>query len=328
MTRMILAMVVMSCSMVVLKPAAIYADKTTQSSPEKQRTFDSPTQAVDALIRAAEQNDVAALKEIFGAGSENIVATGDPVADKNARETFVRKAREKKRVAPDRSQPNQEVVYIGADDWPFPIPLIKQGNKWRLNTEAGREEILARRIGANELNAINICRGYAEAQKEYASQIHDGRQPNQYAQLLLSTPGKQDGLYWKNPDGSAGGPIGEVVAQAIEQGYTKRGEPFHGYYFKILKGQGLAAPMGKLDYVINGAMIGGCALVAAPAQYRVTGVQTFIVNQDGTVYQKDLGPDTLAVFKSMELYNPDKTWKKTTDEYTASLNEKQQRRAR
>lgn len=298
-----------------------------KSSPEKQRMFDSPTQAVDALSRAAEQNDVTALKEIFGADSEDIISTGDPVADKNARETFVQKAREKKRVAFDPSHPNQEIVYIGADDWPFPIPLIKQGSKWRFNTESGREEILARRIGANELNAINICRGYAEAQKEYASQIHDGQQPNQYAQRLISTPGKHDGLYWENPDGSSGGPIGEVVAKAIEQGYTKKGEPFHGYYFKILKGQGSAAPMGNLDYVIDGAMIGGFALVAAPAQYRVTGVQTFIVNQNGIVYQKDLGPDTLAMFKSMDLYNPDKTWKKTTNEYTANL-EKQQRRGR
>lgn len=161
-----------------------------------------------------------------------------------------------------------------------------------------------------------------EAQKEYSTEIHDGKQPNQYAQRLISTPGKHDGLYWKNADGSPGGPISEIVAKGIQQGYTTQGKPFHGYYFRILKGQGPAAPMGELDFLVKGAMIGGFALVAAPAQYRVTGVKTFIVSNNGIVYQKDLGPDTLNAFKNMDRYNPDKTWKAATDEYASGRSER------
>lgn len=288
----------------------------TQTQPAQQEMFNTPTAAVDALVRAAENDDVAALEKIFGAGGADIVSTGDPVADKNTREAFAKKARESKRIVPDRSRPNRDIVLIGADKWPLPIPLVKQGSKWRFDTKEGRDEILARRIGGNELNAINILQGYVEAQKEYASTIHDGEKPNQYAQRLISTPGKHDGLYWKNADGSSEGPMGEMVAKAIEQGYTTQGEPFHGYLFKILKGQGPVAPLGQRDYVVNGAMIGGFALVAVPARYRVTGVQTFIINQNGVVYQKDMGPDSLSMFKSMERYNPDKTWKETTLEYS------------
>ena len=168
---------------------------------------------------------------------------------------------------------------------------------------------------SNELNTLEICRGYVEAQHEYARQKHDDAKVNQFAQKIISTPGKKDGLAWKNADGTPGGPVGEAVAKAIEQGYSEKGEPFHGYYFKVLKGQGPAAHMGEMDFVVNGAMIGGFALAAAPAQHRVTGVQTFIVGPDGAVYQKDLGPETLKTFASMERYNPDKTWAKTDDQW-------------
>ena len=174
--------------------------------------------------------------------------------------------------------------------------------------------MLDRHIGENELDAITICRGYDDAQKEYAEQIHDDSGVNQYAQRMVSSPGKQDGLAWQNPDGSWGGPVGEVVAKGIEEGYGEKGKPFHGYYFKVLKGQGPDAPLGQLDYVIEGAMIGGFGLVAVPAQYRVTGVMTFIVSYDGVVYQKDLGPDSLDIVKKMERYNPDKSWHRTDDE--------------
>lgn len=286
-----------------------------QSHPIRQTSYDTPSQAVEALTRAAEQDDVGGLLKIFGPTGADIVSTGDDVADKNVRTAFVQKVRENKRIVPDRSQPKRATLYIGSDDWPFPVPLLKQGNKWRFDSDAGRDEILARRIGRNELNAIAICLGYVEAQREYASEIHDGKGPNQYAQRLISTPGKHDGLYWKDVDGSSGGPIGEIVAKGIQEGYTTGGKPFHGYYFKILKGQGAAAPIGKLDFVVDGAMIGGFALVAAPARYRVTGVQTFMVSHNGVVYQKDLGPDTLALFERMDRYNPDGTWKRTTDEY-------------
>jgi hypothetical protein len=205
---------------------------------------------------------------------------------------------------------------VGNDDFPLPIPIVKRKGKWSFDTKVGREEILNRRIGANELNAIEICRGFDEAQHEYAQEKHDGSKVNQYAQRIISSPGKHDGLAWQNADGTWGGPVGEEVAKALAQGYTQQSQPqpYHGYYFKVLKGQGPAAPMGEMDFVVGGAMIGGFALAAAPAEYRVTGVMTFIVGPDGVVYEKDLGPDTLKTFQSMDKYNPDKTWKVTEDD--------------
>jgi hypothetical protein len=202
---------------------------------------------------------------------------------------------------------------VGNEDWPSPIPIVQKQGKWYFDTKAGRVEVLLRRIGENELAAINICRGFVEAQIEYADSIHDNSGVNQYAQKLISTPGKQDGLAWRNPDGSWGGPVGEGVVQALEAGYVDKTKPFHGYYFKVLKGQGPDAVLGRLDYVIGGAMIGGFALVAVPANYRVTGVKTFMVSYDGLVLEKDLGPDSLNIVKNMELYNPDKTWRPTDD---------------
>jgi hypothetical protein len=188
---------------------------------------------------------------------------------------------------------------------------VKRSGKWYFDASAGRKEILDRRIGANELDALAICRGYAEVQKQYALEAHDG--VNQYAQRVISTPGKRDGLAWKNEDGSWGGPVGEGIAKALQQGYTSKTEPYHGYYYKILKGQGPAAPLGRMDFMIKGVMIGGFALVAVPADYRVTGVKTFIVSYEDIVYQKDLGPTSLNIVKKMELYNPDKTWRRTND---------------
>jgi Protein of unknown function (DUF2950) len=186
--------------------------------------------------------------------------------------------------------------------------LYSGEGKWSFGAKAGCRELLYRWIGRNELDAIEICRGFVEAQKEYALQKHDGSSVNQYAQRIISTPGKRDGLAWQNPDGSWGGPVVEPIARAIEQGYSSKYEPYHGYYFKVLKGQGPAAPLGKMDFVVEGVMIGGFALIAAPAQYRITGVKTFMVSHDGVVYQKDLGPDTLAIARKIERFNPDKTW--------------------
>ena len=201
------------------------------------------------------------------------------------------------------------------DDLTLPIPIVKQKGKWSFDTKVGREEILNRRIGSNELDAITICRGFDEAQHEYAQELHDDSKVHQYAQKILSTPGKHDGLAWQNQDGTLGGPVGEEVAKALEQSYSAQpGQAYHGYYFKVLKGQGSEAPMGEMDFMVGGAMIGGFALAAAPAQYRVTGVETFMVGPDGVVYQKDLGPDTLKTFQSMDRYNPDKTWQETDDD--------------
>jgi hypothetical protein len=289
-------------------------DATAASQP-KQKEFDTPKQAADALIQVATNFDVAAAKEILGPDSEDIVSSEDPVMDKNRAQAFATKAKEKNSVEIDKKNPNRAILLVGNDDFPLPIPLVKQKGKWFFDTKVGREEILNRRVGANELNTIEICRGFVDAQHEYAMDKHDDSKVNQYAQHILSTPGKHDGLAWQNPDGTWGGPVGEEVAKALQEGYkAERGTPYHGYYFKVLKGQGPAAPMGEMDFVVGGAMIGGFALAAAPAEYRVTGVETFMVGPDGVVYEKDLGPDTLKTFQSMDRYNPDKTWKVTEDD--------------
>src|SRR5215831_15488855 len=280
-----------------------------------QKQFNTPKEAADALVQVASNFDVAAAKEILGPDSEDIVASEDPVQYKNRAAAFAAKAKEKMSIQMDKKNPNQAIVLVGNDDFPLPIPLVKQNGKWFFDTKVGREEILNRRVGANELNAIEICRGFVDAQHEYAMEKHDNSKVNQYAQVVLSTPGKHDGLAWQNPDGTWGGPVGEEVAKALAEGYkAERGTPYHGYYYKVLKGQGPAAPGGEINFVVGGAMIGGFALAAAPAEYRVTGVMTFIVGPDGVVYEKDLGPDTLKTFQSMDKYNPDKTWKVTEDD--------------
>src|SRR4029077_3253684 len=312
----ILASAILMSGFVALTMHSAPAAKTdAAATPQvKQKEFDTPQQAVDSLVQAAESFDVTALKEILGPESTDLISSEDPVGDKNRAVAFAAKAKEKNSVATDAKNANRAILTVGIDDFPFPIPILKHKGKWYFDTKAGRQEILNRRIGANELDAIAICRGFGEAQHEYAQEKHDDSKVNQYAQRIISTPGKQDGLAWQNPDGTWGGPVGEKVAKALEQGYSNPSQPFHGYYFKVLKGQGSAAPLGQMDFVVEGAMIGGFALTAAPAQYRVTGVQTFIVGSNGVVYQKDLGPDTLKKFQSMDRYNPDKTWKVTEDD--------------
>jgi Protein of unknown function (DUF2950) len=293
-------------------PQAPTAKPVAQAKPVPQMTFETPQQAADALIAAASAFDVAALKSIFGAGGRDLLVTGDPVQDKNRAEEFATRARERKTVTVDPSNPNRAILAVGSNDWPLPVPIVRQGRTWSFDARAGREEILNRRIGGNELDAIETCRGYVEAQHEYALTKRDASGVNQYAQRILSTPGKQDGLAWQNADGSWDGPIGEAVARAIEQGYSARPEPYNGYYFKVLTGQGPAAPLGEMDFVIKGVMIGGFALIAAPAEYGVSGVQTFIVSHDGVVYQKDLGPNTLNIAKTIQRFNPDKSWTPVT----------------
>jgi hypothetical protein len=276
------------------------------------KTFNTAEDAVQAFVKAAGTDDVPAMLEILGPDGRDLVVSEDPVQDKNRAAVFVALAQEKSMVTETHGR--RADLMIGNDGWPFPIPMVKQNGKWHFDAQAGRQEILFRRIGENELSVIQICRGYVDAQLEYASTQHDGSGVNQYAQKIISSPGKQDGLAWKNPDGSWGGPVGEGAAKALEEGYTSKSQPYHGYYFKVLKGQGPAAQLGEMNFLVNGVMIGGFALAAAPAQYRVTGVKTFIVSQDGIVYQKDLGPNTLTTFANMELYNPDKTWIETDDE--------------
>jgi hypothetical protein len=290
------------------------ATTPTPTAGPNVNTFDTPEQAADALVAAADKFDVEALGQIFGPKFTEIVLSGEEAQDRQRAAEFVEKAREKTSVSVDPKSRNRASLLVGNEDWPFPIPIVKRGARWSFDTEAGRQEILYRRIGANELDAIAICRGYVEAQHEYALQKREGYDVNQYAQRIISTPGTQDGLAWQNPDGTWGGPVGEKVARAIAQGYDSRTEPYHGYFFKVLKGQGPAAPLGQMDFVVNGVMIGGFALVAAPAKYHVTGVKTFIVSHDGVVYEKDLGPSTLDEFTKMERFNPDNSWKPVAQE--------------
>ena len=293
------------------------SDTAAKTDSKKQTEFSSPKEAADTLIRSAEAFDVAALEEILGPDAADLIKSADPVADKKRATDFAAKSKEKMSLDVDSKNSKRTILSVGNDRFSLAIPIVQRKGKWTFDTKAGRDEMLMRRIGANELDAIEICRGFAEAQHEYAQEKHDDSKVNQYAQRILSTPGKHDGLAWQNQDGSWGGPVGEGVAQALEQGYSKQGQPFHGYYFKILQGQGPAAPLGQMDFVVKGAMIGGFALAAAPAQYRVTGVQTFIVGPSGVVYQKDLGPDTLKAFESLDRFNPDKTWKATDDTWPA-----------
>jgi hypothetical protein len=272
------------------------------------KTFNTPQEAANELVDAAEKFDVGALEEIFGPDGDDIVFSGEYPQDRQRATDFAAEAREKKSVSVDPKKGNRAFLLVGNEDWPFPVPLVKFGTKWYFDAKAGRQELLHRRIGADELDAIDICKGYVDAQYEYAFQPREGFDVNQYAQRIVSTAGNQDGLGWQNPDGSWGGPIGEKIAQAIEQGYSPGAEPYHGYFFKILKGQGPKAPLGQMDYVVKGVMIGGFALVAAPAEYGETGVKTFIVSQDGVVYEKDLGPGSVNEFTRMERFNPDKSW--------------------
>ena len=290
-------------------------EKASTTPQPDQKTFTTPQEAADAFIKAIDPFDTSALQQILGPHGEDLVASEDPVQDKNIAAEFAAKARQKNSVTIDPKNPNRAILVVGNTDFPMAIPIVKRNGVCLFDTKAGRQEMLYRRIGSNELDAIAICRGYVEAQHEYALEKHDGSEVNQYAQRVISTPGKHDGLVWRNPDGTLGGPIAENIADALQEGYTDKSKPYHGYFFKILKGQGPAAPLGQMDFVVEGAMIGGFALAAAPAQYRVTGVKTFIVGYRGVVYQKDLGPDTLKIFQTMELYNPDKTWQPTDDSW-------------
>ncbi len=296
---------------------AIACSSQPARSPEStafadQRGFPTPAAAAHALLEAASVYDVPAMLAILGPAGKDEIASADPVQDRNRAAMFVAKAQEKNGIQMDPRDPGRATLVVGNDDWPLPIPIVQANGKWYFDSVAGRDEILSRRIGANELDVITIARGYVEAQQEYASEIHDGAEVNQYAQLVISTPGKHDGLAWRNPDGTWGGPVGPAVARALAQGYEER-KPFHGYYFKILKGQGASARTGERDFVIDGAMIGGFALLAWPAEYGVTGVQTFLVGYDGVVYQNDLGPNTAAIADDIQRYDPDASWKPTDD---------------
>jgi Protein of unknown function (DUF2950) len=274
-----------------------------------QQTYKTPDAAVDALVAAAKADDEKAALVVFGKDGEDIISSGDKVSDEAIRKRFVESYDAKHHV--DMQGDAKAILVIGDNDYPFPIPLVRKGGVWSFDTEAGRREVLLRRIGRNELNAIQTSLAYVDAQNDYAAKDR-GAGVGVYAQRFVSEPGKKDGLYWPTAAGQEESPLGELFAAASRLGHTT-GEgrsPYHGYYYKILTKQGAAASGGAHDYVVNGKMIGGFALVAYPAQYRNSGVMTFLVNYNGTVYQKDLGWDTPVVAEEMTAYNPDKTWTK------------------
>ena len=291
-------------------PTGIFA-----ASPEPaQRLYSSPEEVRQTLIKAVQGKDHAELKMIFGPVTQDL-EPGDPVEQANEFDHFARHVGEGIEVVKEGE--GKAILVIGAEKWPFPVPIVKKGDNWLFDTAAGREEILNRRIGHNELLAVQVCRAYADAQREYYGMAEpDGDQIPKYAQHMISRPGKKNGLYWPTAAGEKESPLGLLVAKAKEEGYMlprKEGEhgprPFHGYYFHILKGQGKNAPGGKFNYIINGNMVAGYALVAYPARRGVSGVMTFIINQRGRVYEKDLGPKTAEIARKMKQYNPNLTWK-------------------
>ncbi|MGB8770698.1 MAG: DUF2950 domain-containing protein [Candidatus Korobacteraceae bacterium] len=276
-----------------------------------EKTFASPGDAVLALYNAVKSNDAQALSAILGSNSGPIIHTGDEVADKKMGTDFVRRYDQMHRVV---MEPDQTVtLYVGADNWPMPIPIVKNNNgAWYFDTESGKQEILYRRIGRNENDAIDVLHTLVDAQREYASETHDGDKTKHYAMKFLSDEGKQNGLYWKTNDNESPSPIGPLLAVATGEGYAmKQGQqaPFHGYYYRILTKQGAAAKGGARDYMVNGQLTRGFAFVAYPAEYRNSGVMTFIVNQDGVVYEQDLGPDTDKLAGAMSAFDPDSTWR-------------------
>ena len=278
-----------------------------------QRTFASPGEAVQALVEAVKAGDMEALALILGPEGRDLISSGDAVADKQDRARFVRSYEESNKL--ERPTETKAVLVTGQDQWPLPIPVVKEGETWRFDTAAGKEEILSRRIGRNELSAMQVCLAYVDAQRDYARVARESDGLLTYAMKFRSDKGKKDGLYWPTKEGEALSPLGVLVANARAEGYSRKTSggtpsPYHGYLYRILTAQGPDAPGGAYDYVVNGKMIGGFALVAYPAQFGVSGVMTFIVNHEGVVYQKDLGRDTETIARTMETYNPDSTWKK------------------
>jgi hypothetical protein len=278
----------------------------------KQKGFATPEEAVKAFAAAMQSNDERELLSIFGPAAKELISSGDPVRDKRQREKFISDYDRKNSIAPEGSK---MVLIVGEKDWPFPIPLVKKADQWFFDTKAGKEEILNRRVGENELSTIQTLLAVVDAQREYAMHDRDNDGVREYAEKFGSDPGKKNGLYWKTNPGEEPSPLGELVADARAEGYSRTGSqqgpiPFHGYYFRMLKKQGKHASGGSFDYMVKNKMIGGFAVVAYPAAYGSSGVMTFMVNHEGVVYQKDLGKDTAKTAKAMNSFDPDQTWKK------------------
>jgi hypothetical protein len=299
----------MRCALNASAVAVIVALAISQNA-RAQQGFASPEAAIDALVTAVRGGDPQAMMTVLGRAGADIVSSGDAVDDAATRDRFLKAYDAKHQITMDGDR--KAIVNVGQDDFPFPIPLVRDDKVWRFDTAAGRLEILYRRIGRNELDAIQTCLSYVDAQNEYAEKDRTGTGAGVYAQRFFSRSGKKDGLYWPAAQGGDESPLGELFAEASADGYRVSGwrRPFHGYYYKILTSQGPNAGGGELDYVVRGRMIGGFALIAFPSDYGKTGVMTFMVNHGGTIYQKDLGPRTAQIADRIRWFNPDQTWKK------------------
>jgi hypothetical protein len=276
-----------------------------QAAPsETLRTFATPQEAIQATIDAVEHDDTGALLKLFGPDCKDILESGDSAQDKDSRAEFARAAHEKLQIEHDATNPDRVTFAVGEQDWPFPVPVVRKDGKWHLDPISGRLEILARRIGRNELNAMEVCRGYVEAQLEYAAQDRDGDGILKYAQNIVSSPGERNGLY------SDDAPQSLVPKEFSAAADAAKPTPYHGYYFRVLKSQGPEADGGALNYVVKDKMIGGFALIAWPAEYGVSGIATFIINHQGVVHEKDLGANTVTLARQTTRFNPDKSWRR------------------
>lgn len=298
----------------MVAPLAVLAMLAAAPAASAQQAFGSAEDAAAALAGAAKAGDVKQLVDILGPEGAKIASSGDPVADAGIRERFAGAYAEKHSIVPKGD--DKVVMVIGNEDFPFPIPIVHTQAGWRFDAREGSLEILFRRLGRNELDAIQTCLAYVDAQKEYADKNRTGAGPGVYAQRFVSHDGSKDGLYWPSSNGEEQSPLGAFVAKASAEGYRAGTQsPYHGYYYRILTRQGANAPGGELDYVVKGRMIGGFALVAYPAEYGSSGIMTFIVNHQGTVYEKDLGPQTAKLAQQMTAFDPDPSWKKVDEAY-------------
>ena len=308
----------LACAFVAASAFSLTANAATLATASPQTSFASPEEAVKALLAAAKSGDAKSLLGILGPDAKSIVQSGDAVADRAGLERFVKTYEEASKL--EKSGDTKTILAIGKDGWPFPIPLVRDTAGWRFDTKAGKEEILNRRIGRNELSTMQAVLAYVDAQREYYLANPQRDKLFQYAQKFVSTQGKRDGLYYPTKAGEPSSPLGAIYASARAAGYGKGKADaagttpvYHGYHYRILKGQGPDAPGGAYDYIVQGRMIGGHALIAWPAIYGNSGVMTFIVNHDGAVYEKDLGPGTAAAAQKITKFNPDKTWKRAKE---------------
>jgi hypothetical protein len=302
--------------MIAIAALAVMSLGVHATGAVEQKTFATPAEAVQALVKASEDGNQEEMLAVLGDDGKDLVYSGDPVQDKTGMQRFVKSYNTKHTIVTEDA--NTRILQVGPNDWPMPIPIVNDGGKWRFDTAAGKQELVYRRIGRNELGAIAACRGYIDAQKDYAAIGHDGLPAGIYARKLMSSPGKQDGLYWETAEGEPTSPAGPLLAEAGGQGYEGEGlgrksQPYHGYLYRILKAQGAAAEGGAKNYLSDGNLSEGVALVAYPTEYKVSGVMTFLINQNGVVYEKDLGEKTAEIAGAMTEYNPDSTWHKVAN---------------